>query len=247
MSSEQSDSGEVDLEAAHEAAVSLRDAWQVIDPGLAYQERTPAIVRELRAGAFAVIGKPYPPRLGDKPVLLTVELLRRALAHPTVELAIVSSEISTGNPRQGGLEFYDCRIIGTEQLAAYEETAAGTGAASEQVEGATLIGFFKLLRSVSQALEDLCAASMPPPPSAKIERLVQVLARLFFEDERWETADDDRLAEIVAERDRSFRPHSGPPKHGRWSKGTLLNRIAANKSEARELAAELREERQSGG
>ena len=86
------------------------------------------------------------------------------------------------------------------------------------------------------------AAVEPEPevevPPATLARLVEVLAALFVEDGAWEKAGDRRLAELVIARDRRFEPHDGPAQRGRWSAGTLRQRIKEVRAEAKAMAGQ---------
>ena len=65
-----------------------------------------------------------------------------------------------------------------------------------------------------------------PPPTT--DRLVEALAELFFEDSAWETLGPAKLAPIVAQRDRRFRPGNGV-----WAPATLVEKIKVFKQQAK--------------
>ena len=94
----------------------------------------------------------------------------------------------------------------------------------------------------AQAVEEVRAELGPEPPPVREDTLKKVLVEMFRESPNLELADKERLAKKVARRDRSFRPNRGPSKRGRWSESVLHNRIWTVVREAREEAAELRED-----
>ena len=75
-------------------------------------------------------------------------------------------------------------------------------------------------------------------PPATPGRLAEVLAALFSEDRAWAIAGNRRLAELVIARDRRFEPRDGPAQRGRWSAGTLRQRIKEVRAEAKAMAGQ---------
>lgn len=103
-------------------------------------------------------------------------------------------------------------------------------------------GLATLRERWAEAIEEVRAELGPEPPPVSEATLKEVLVKLFREYPNLEFAGAERLAKEVARRDRSFRPNRGPSKRGRWSESVLHNRIWTVVSEAREEAAEPRED-----
>lgn len=229
----------VDAEAAYEdpRSAPLSEAWKLIEPAPAPQERVEAIKAHLGDATLALLALPYPPRLGDKPLHLSSELLRLALEHPTVDLSLAADELVTGDSRRGELHFIQCRVIRSEHVASVQP---GPGE-NEPVTLDDFARFFAALETLPEkinAIKDELRADETPP--ATIPRLKMALVDLFMEDEAWESADAESLGHAVADRDPRFHYHYGPKKHGRWKKKSLEQRIRELIVEAKNLAAEQR-------
>lgn len=241
----------IDAEAAYQdpRSVPLSEAWTLIDPGLAHQDRLPATKAHLRDQTLAIFAFPWPPRLGDKPAWVPGDLVLRALDHPCIDLALPADELMTGNSRHGGLEFIRCRTIRVESLSVGQAAAVPIDEPLAGKGTITLEDLFRGLHKLAilperwrKTRDEFLVEFGPEPGPANEERLKDVLVELFLENETLETAPVENLAEFVVERDFAFWPNRGRRKHGRWREETLHHRISLLVVEAREAAAELRDE-----
>ena len=83
----------------------------------------------------------------------------------------------------------------------------------------------RLFRAADLAVVEPVPVTDPPPTD---DRLVEALADLFAEDQAWETLGPAKLAPIVAQRDRRFRPDNGI-----WAAATLVDKIKTLKQVAK--------------
>ena len=231
----------LDAEAAYQdsRSVPLSEAWRLLDPAPAPQDRMEAVKSHLLTATLAVIAMPYPPRPDDKPMLLRWQLVQRALEHPTVDLSLPADELATGNTRRGGLQFIMCRAILAVHVAS-AQPAPGEAKTVTFVEGlARVMAALETLPERIDAARDRFRGDEFPPVDAK--RLIEVLAAMFIDKPEWERAGDERLGYAVASLDSRFRPNRGPRKRGRWNKTTLEQRIKDARPEAKKLAANRRQ------
>ncbi len=246
----------VDAEAAYEDArsVPLSEAWRLLDPAPVPQDRMEAVKAHLRAATLAVLAMPYPPRPGDKPLLLSWELVQRALDHPSVDLSLPSDELVTGNSRHGGLHFILCRAIRSEHMASVQPVPGENEPVSRSEDLVSLAeGLGRVIamtetfqenlnEAVNAARDEFRAKSGPEIPPADLTRLCEVLVTMFVEDPAWEKAGNESLGYNVASRDPRFRHNHGAPRAGRWNKATLEQRIKEIRPEAKYLAESRRQE-----
>ena len=218
-------------------SVPISEAWMLIEPAPVPQDRMKAVKSHFHDATLAVLAMPHPPRLGDVPTLLPWELVQRALDYPGVDLLLPTDEFVTGSGRRGGFHFIQCRAILSEHVASVQP-------APGENEPVTLDGFARFFAAlqtlpemINAAKDELRAESGPETPPATIDVLEDILADLFVEDQAWEKAGDDRLSDAVISRDRRFRHHYGPPKHGCWSEGYLKQRIKDTRAEAKKDAS----------
>ena len=234
----------LDAEAAYQdsRSVPLSEAWRLLDPAPAPQDRMEAVKSHLLTATLAVVAMLYPPRPDDKPMLLSWELVRLALEHPTVDLSLPADELTTGNTRRGGLQFIMCRAILAVHVASAQPAPgeAKTVTFVEVVEGmAGAMAALETLPERIDAARDRFRGDEFPPVDEK--RLIEVLAAMFIDKPEWERAGDERLGYAVASLDSRFRPNRGPRKRGRWNKTTLEQRIKDTRPDAKKLAAYRRQ------
>lgn len=249
MSENATESGPIEADRVYSDArtAPLSQAWTLIDSALAPRDRSATVKRALRNGTLMIIGYRSPRRWGDKPVLLSPDLLRLATNQPNVDLAIVSDELSTGNPRRGGFEFILCRVIRADEFAAGPSLPAAVDEDSDErtpIDFKVLAALPHVLRQLAErwteAREWAVAEYGPEPPPANRDRLRELLIQKYVEDAACEKLTTDELLWLVPKWDRAFRPNDGRRKIGRWGVTMLRQEIKNVRPEAKKEAAERR-------
>lgn len=232
----------VDATAAYQdpRSVPLSEAWKLLDPATAPQDRLEAVKSHLHDATLVLLALPHPPRPGDRALRLSSELVRRALDHPTVDLLLASDELITGASRRGGLAFILCRAIRSEHVASAQPVPENEPVGL--VEG--LARFAVMIETLPQNIKKFKAKARaefgPELPPVSRDALLKTLTDLFVDEPALEKAGAERLSELIPDLDPRFQHQHGQKKHGRWKKKVLKHRIREVIVEARDLAAERR-------